>query len=277
VHERYVRRALSRWPKLVAAPENALSFDLHATAGLYVAPQGWQTDQLLESEHLLYHIAEGTFNARVHGEPFSVRSGTLLWVCPGTRISFQRTDERRLVFRRFRLRFALVDGRSVTLPSRYVMQPSLPEAETWFDHIVQDLGTPDRYSGELRRSLLICLLSLLVRHSKQASDGPLLSPAQRTLLEQRAADSPGDWPSIPELAELVGLTPDYFSRVFRRSYGMAPRDWLIRRRIALSRSYLRETTHSVGEIAEMLGYRDIFYFSKQFKQVVGHQPSRERR
>jgi AraC-like DNA-binding protein len=272
-----VRRGLAKWPAVVACPETTLHLDLHGTAGVYVAPIGWHTEQKLGDDHLVYFLSEGSFLARVHDTEFSLHAGSLLWVCPGSEIHFRRDDDRRLVLRRFRMRVALADGRPVVLSTRYLVQSAFPDAETWFDQIVQDLDSSDHWSAEYRRALLVCLLASLARRGRQVAEGPQLSAAQRLLLESHVDADPAVWPSIPELARTVALSADYVSRVFRRSYGMTPRAWLVRRRILLARSYLRETTHSVGEIADLLGYRDIFYFSTQFKQVVGHQRTHERR
>ena len=100
-----------------------------------------------------------------------------------------------------------------------------------------------------------------------------LSLAQRLhlhrLLEERAAS--GIAPS--ELAASLQLSPDYFARQFRHSFGIAPRTWIKRERVRLAAQTLLESNLSVKEVAHHFGFSDIFLFSRQFKQVTGQSPS----
>lgn len=73
------------------------------------------------------------------------------------------------------------------------------------------------------------------------------------------------------------LTPDYFARIFRRTYGVSPRTWIVRERIKLAALRLTESQLSIGEVANEFGYGDIFFFSRQFKQVMGRSPRSYRR
>ena len=75
-----------------------------------------------------------------------------------------------------------------------------------------------------------------------------------------------------ELARHVNLVPEYFARVFKRTFGMAPRTWLMREKMKSAAILLLESSLPVGEIALRLGHRDIAMFSKQFKKIHGQSP-----
>jgi methylphosphotriester-DNA--protein-cysteine methyltransferase len=56
-------------------------------------------------------------------------------------------------------------------------------------------------------------------------------------------------PSLEAMADAANLSPDYFSRLFHSTYGLAPRDWLVRERIYTAARLLRETDLTIYQIA----------------------------
>lgn len=78
--------------------------------------------------------------------------------------------------------------------------------------------------------------------------------------------------TVAELAKAGGLSPTHFARTFRATFGTSPIDWLRRERISQAKRRLAETAASIKEIAEQVGYRDRYFFSKDFKQHTGLTP-----
>ncbi len=87
---------------------------------------------------------------------------------------------------------------------------------------------------------------------------------------------PGRAWKVSELARQLHYTPDHFTRVFRMVCGESPRDFLIRTRIEEAQHLISMSSYSIGRIADLLGYSDIFHFSKQFKEKTGIPPSQFR-
>lgn len=79
--------------------------------------------------------------------------------------------------------------------------------------------------------------------------------------------------ALVDLARQVNLSPSHFSRVFRQQMGMAPIDYVIRKRMVAAGTLLTETTIPLKEICLRVGYEDPFYFSRLFKKVTGLSPS----
>lgn len=82
--------------------------------------------------------------------------------------------------------------------------------------------------------------------------------------------------TIDSLAILAGVSRAHFSRLFVEAIGESPIQFAIRIRIARAQTLLTETHMSVAEIAEALGYRDVFFFTRQFRQMTGLPPARHR-
>jgi len=79
--------------------------------------------------------------------------------------------------------------------------------------------------------------------------------------------------TIHELAEMAYMHPNYFIRLFKQQIGVPPIQYITRKKIAKAKELLRSTQSTVGEIAQDLGFSDLYYFSKQFKKNVGLSPS----
>ncbi len=75
-----------------------------------------------------------------------------------------------------------------------------------------------------------------------------------------------------EIAEAVGVSEDYLSRVFHRELNISPWDYLNRYRVLQSRQLLLHTTEAVGAIARQVGFKDQAYFSRVFHKVTGMSP-----
>jgi transcriptional regulator GlxA family with amidase domain len=82
---------------------------------------------------------------------------------------------------------------------------------------------------------------------------------------------------VAELARRFHCSPDHFTRVFRKYARVSPEAFMIAARIDAAMTYLRTSSHSIGRIAELLGYNDVYAFSRQFRQKTGRTPSAFRR
>ena len=91
-------------------------------------------------------------------------------------------------------------------------------------------------------------------------------------LHQNYAHSLSRW----EIAEAVGVSEDYLSRVFSRELNISPWDYLNRYRVLQSKQLLLNTTQSVGSIARQVGFKDQAYFSRVFHKIIGVSPQRFR-
>ncbi len=83
---------------------------------------------------------------------------------------------------------------------------------------------------------------------------------------------PGAKWDVPSMAHRCALSTPQFNRRFRRAFGSSFQQFVLRERVGRAATLLRETELSIKEIAEALGYRDVFYFHRQFRQLLGQTP-----
>ena len=93
----------------------------------------------------------------------------------------------------------------------------------------------------------------------------------------RIRREPGTGYMIDDLAGELGVSADHFTKLFRACIGETPSAHIIRYRIITAQNLLTGSTHSVTRIAEILGYRTVQYFSRQFGEQTGKSPSAYRR
>jgi len=74
------------------------------------------------------------------------------------------------------------------------------------------------------------------------------------------------------LARMAHWSPAHFSEEFRRHFGAAPIAYLIRQRMAHARHLLRDVGLTVADVAQRVGYDDLYHFSKLFKKHCGISP-----
>lgn len=75
-----------------------------------------------------------------------------------------------------------------------------------------------------------------------------------------------------EIAESVGVSEDYLTRVFNRELDISPWDYLNRYRILQAQALLQNTQRSIADVAHLVGFKDQAYFSRVFSKQVGMSP-----
>ena len=77
---------------------------------------------------------------------------------------------------------------------------------------------------------------------------------------------------LEELAIAVKLSASHYSRLFLNRTGHSPIDYFIQLKIQRACRLLDTDVRSIAEIAREIGFDDQFYFSRQFKKVMGLSP-----
>ena len=82
--------------------------------------------------------------------------------------------------------------------------------------------------------------------------------------------------TVSNIAASLYITPNYFSRLFKRVTKEGCNEYIVRKRIEKAKSLLETTSLKTGKIAMMVGYRDTNYFSLAFKKHTGKSPTKYR-
>lgn len=82
--------------------------------------------------------------------------------------------------------------------------------------------------------------------------------------------------SLSDLCAAASVSPGHLNHLFRTTLGVAPMEYLRRHRLDRAKVLLEETDLSVADVADAVGYRDAFHFSRTFRRLEGLAPSRYR-
>lgn len=83
--------------------------------------------------------------------------------------------------------------------------------------------------------------------------------------------------TLDEIAEKLGITPEYLGTKFHKSLGITFSSYVKNLRITEAKKLLIGTSLKLYQIADKVGYQDAKYFSKVFREVTGMLPAQYRK
>ena len=82
--------------------------------------------------------------------------------------------------------------------------------------------------------------------------------------------------TVSAISAMAGYNEQYFIRLFRKSIGLTPYQYIISQRLKAAKKMLA-SNDSITQVAEMTGYHDIKSFSRAFIKSFGMTPSAYRK
>ena len=124
------------------------------------------------------------------------------------------------------------------------------------------------------------LAHVLARHARRAPRGGIrggLAPALRRRLADWL-DARLEQPlTVGEMAAFCALSEAHFAHAFRASFGVAPHEWIVARRIERAAALLRSPrAPSLEEVARATGHASASHLVRRFKAVWGMTPGQYR-
>lgn len=82
---------------------------------------------------------------------------------------------------------------------------------------------------------------------------------------------------LVDLADVVAYSPDHFSRLFKRSFGVSPHKYVSSRRVERAKAMLRDPTLGLSDIAIACGFSSQAHMGDVFKRQTGMTPGTYRK
>jgi AraC-like DNA-binding protein len=246
---------------------------------LQVHEHGYVLPRRTVPDYNLIHVTRGKVVWVVDGVDHPLTPGSLVIVPPGVWHHADRSTQR------------------ITLQSVHVTA-TLPGGQDVFELLTPPrlqqvpFNTPlDKYlrgaSFECFRPVEVARLMLpgwgqlitieLFRHDARTGQLKyrIADPLVAAMLED--LDKRLDQPvTLEELATRSGFSAQHLNRVFRKSLGVTPLQYLMRTRMERAALLLREDSMTVRAIGQQLGFDDPYYFSRVFSQHFGQSPAQFR-
>lgn len=138
-----------------------------------------------------------------------------------------------------------------------------------FDEMLRYAARSDTKGRELATAHLELFL-------KRLKDNPATSSATDQIVHEvrfRVRQFGTEQPNYTAIAADMRVAESTLRRRFYKATGKAIHTFFIEEKINEARMLLINSKLSVQEISDKLGYRDVFYFTRQFKKHVGTPPS----
>lgn len=232
-----------------------------------------QREKPLENFDLFY-VWEGEGAVVVNDVSYNVSRGSCLLFRPGDFTSATHHAQRPLTLTY--LHFTL-DKIPRFVPERHRRLTDPLEIEPILARYVRLRLEPDYGAEQETRLILKQLMILLLRSDRKGKAAfPKGSLTMLEAIRETAhyiREHPAEWPDLSKLAARAGLSDKYYSRKFKSIVGETVQDYIIRTRLERAEYLLRYGGMHVTEVADALGYKDVFFFSRQFKRHTGRNPS----
>lgn len=239
----------------------------------------WSTKPGL-NDYDLWFVVSGIGRCKLNEKSYELHRGVLVFLHPGD--CFEAEHERENPLTVLFQHLDITDTSShEAVPSsletlgRFHVVNNVEGVRTWLDRIIWLQQTKPAYYETEQHGLFLQILAELYRGKLTPYSSRAKEPyyeAVLSLAHEIQAD-PSKQYKISELAGRVCLSPDYFTRLFKKYIGKPPSAFILQSRIQHARALLEQTSATVCEIADSLGYKNVHLFSRQFSKLTGQSPT----
>lgn len=231
----------------------------------------------LHSYYELLYVSSGTLQVTLADAVLTLTSGEVLLCAPNSDHAKQLTKDAACAY--LSVTFEMLPTESRELLNRvFFCTNGLCEA---LQNLIEDCTTPSPYAN----TLIVCHLQEIVVRLVQLCDrlreeGTLDAGAgltsQNELLQHvlhymnRRVTEPI---SIEEICHKFFISRSSLQGLFKLYLHTSPKSYLIDIKLQKSKELILENQHTISEIADMLGFSSIHYFSRLFKKYFDVSPS----
>ena len=130
------------------------------------------------------------------------------------------------------------------------------------------------FVDSVEQAMAVALVSghAVNRRPVQVSRGGL-GPARLRRIRELVHAQMEDELSLDEMAQSVGLSTAHFARMFRKSTGETPHQFVLRQRLERAKAMLRAPDARVLDVAVACGFKTQQHFAQVFRDVCGISPT----
>lgn len=229
----------------------------------------------------LQYISSGHGTLIINGEAYALGPGNMALLSPVDFHCFENVpadDPLKVISVKFSDLILPAGLRAdIYEPSRSMVTHS-EQAETVFRRLHEEFfsnryGKDDYITAGIVQ-LCIILLRDFIDQKKSDCCGKR-TPIQQAVLYVRARFRGSI--TVEDVANVVHLTPNYFSEYFKKQTGIKFSSYVQKLRLELAVGLLKMTDLSVKQVAEQSGFNSAAYFSNAFKDCFGISPEQFRK
>ena len=241
---------------------------------------GHESTRHMHKEFEIYYMKEGSCTYHIEDQTYRVKQGDVVLI-PG-KLS-HRTTYAGVVHTRFLVNCSyeyipkLVLERLEAVGPLYRNIKAISQLEELFAQIEYEYDHADVLSAEVLKCFTAELLFVILRH-KNEHENTVQGSNFITMVQEYIQNNYMNEVKLSFLAEMLSVSQEHLSRVFKQETGIGFKDYLVQFRLKKAEEMLRhETGRAVSEVAYACGFNDGNYFSYIFKKAYGVSPTQMRR
>jgi AraC-like DNA-binding protein len=265
--------------KIIKMLEN-INFLQTRNIGKAKCEEEWDWSPPPLSDFDLWYALAGTGDMCLNGKHYPIQKGSCFIICPGDQPqATQNLDERlQVIFIHFQCESKnSYPPITENFPNRYTNVIETHHFELLLNRILEieerNLAWKEaEFDWIMKQVFLLLFRQQIEKSEKNHSTLEKQSHLIRRVISY-IKEAPGYRISHDELAEKVNLSPEYLSKIFKKNMGISMREYVTNARLERALYLLQETSMNVSQTSDALGYGNVHFFSKQFKNRYGHPPS----
>lgn len=131
--------------------------------------------------------------------------------------------------------------------------------------------------GGVREAFVCGRIAEIMARLQIAAFGASLENSEMEIAKNYIDTNYGQEIKIGEIAGLFHFDSSYFSRAFKKHFGVSPQTYLVKKRLSEAAKLMQSYGFSPSAAANAVGYSDIYLFSKMFKRHYGIPPREYRK
>lgn len=224
-------------------------------------PGAWHAENHRISNYSLVFVMEGGAHYTIDGQNYEPKVGNVIFIKPGGVRSYSTEGMRCTA-----IDFRLPEGENIEMDTMQ-LRSDLDEFSRLFQEIRYE-WLQKRTGYEMKcQGLFALVLHRLLYEEDPGRRNLHVEAIRRYILAHYCEEI-----TVQSLAQRQGLNPVYCGALFRREEGCTIAAFISRVRINKAADLLRTGEYTVGEVAERVGFKDIYYFSNTFKKQMGISP-----
>ncbi|HAM80762.1 helix-turn-helix domain-containing protein [Ornithinibacillus bavariensis] len=233
----------------------------------------WKRQAPIPNYDLLY-VWKGEGKLLLNGKEYLINRGSCFLFQPGDWVTATHNPQNPLVLTYIHFNLG---NRPKLIPTPYRILQNAIIFESLLTRYIR-LLLMERFAAEVEARLILKQLIIQLLREEQQKERREDTESNTLLTAIREAanyvrEHPSEAHTIDSLASRASFSPRYFSRKFKEIIGQSVRSYIIEARIKRAEHLLYYTGMTVTEVSEALGYRNLHFFSRQFKQYTGKSPS----
>jgi len=241
---------------------------IHSPPTIYRCETRWSWSPPPLKDCDLWIVLDGEGGLTADQKDYPLSAGSAFLFVPGTTIRARHNPARPL--RVFAVHFDF--GPTEPPPTHLFVQIRNTAFYEMMARRCVSLFSRGDPAGQEQALMILRLMTAQFMELCRLPDNP---PVETEILEltERISEEPGKNWTVEEMAGQLHLSRSRFFHLFVATVAEPPMRYVIRARIGRARTLLKESGMRISEIAEALGYQDVYYFSRQFRKETGCPPS----